>query len=394
MHMQDREVVAAVVAGDPDGLAAAYDQFAAALYAYCHLMLPDPDAAGEAVRDTFLIAAARLAGLRDPDRLRSWLYAVARNECLRRLGAAGVASRPPKIPGAVGGDNAQAAIELPAGLRGQVLKACADNTPAGRANRASVAHRAGSFGPTGFPKAIGSPGPLWWRRVRRHPRAAAAVTALAAVAVAAGIAATLTVGGSHRAQASTLAVGGGVPSGSAGPASGSAGASAAPGHQASPANGQPTPSVTAPGGAPSSNQPTAPGTQPPSPSASGTSVSPSPSASSSPSPSPSATPTPTPTPTQGTLRVAPGRVVLTSAGGKAASGTFILSAMGGPVRHYTISVPAALAGKVKVSPASGSLSAGSWVTVTVTVTSKVAVDTRLTVYPGNITVTVLLSIKA
>ena len=38
-----------------------------------------------AVQDTFLIATVKLGGLRDPDKLRSWLYAVARNECYRRL---------------------------------------------------------------------------------------------------------------------------------------------------------------------------------------------------------------------------------------------------------------------------------------------------------------------
>ena len=155
-------MVAAVVAADPDGLAAAYDQFAAPLFDYCRRMLPDPDAAG-AVRDTFVIATSRLEGLRDPDRLRPWLYAVARNECLRPPAGAGVTSRPPRIPLSAASDGAPAAIELPNELRGQVLRACTDNTPAGRADRASVAHRAGSFGPAGFPKAIGAPGPLWWR---------------------------------------------------------------------------------------------------------------------------------------------------------------------------------------------------------------------------------------
>jgi RNA polymerase sigma factor (sigma-70 family) len=46
-------------------------------------MLGDPADAADAVQDTFVIAASRLAGLREPDRLRAWLYAVARNECLR-----------------------------------------------------------------------------------------------------------------------------------------------------------------------------------------------------------------------------------------------------------------------------------------------------------------------
>jgi RNA polymerase sigma factor (sigma-70 family) len=48
----------------------------------------------EAVRDTFLIAASRLGRLRDPERLRPWLHAVTRNECLRRLGARQAASAP------------------------------------------------------------------------------------------------------------------------------------------------------------------------------------------------------------------------------------------------------------------------------------------------------------
>jgi hypothetical protein len=68
--------------------------------------------------------------------------------------------------------------------------------------------------------------------------------------------------------------------------------------------------------------------------------------------------------------------------------------VGGPVSNYTISVPAGVAGKVKVSPAQGSIPGGGWVSVTVTVTSKVAVDTQLTVDPGRVAVIVVLSIKA
>jgi len=87
--MRDREVVAAIVAGDPAGLAAAYDRDAAALYAYCHSLLREPADAADAVQDTFVVAASSLARLRDPGCFRSWLYAVARNECRRRLRARG-----------------------------------------------------------------------------------------------------------------------------------------------------------------------------------------------------------------------------------------------------------------------------------------------------------------
>jgi RNA polymerase sigma factor (sigma-70 family) len=73
------------VAGDADGLAEAYDRYAAPLYTYCRSLLREPADAADAVQDTFVIAASKLAGLRDQSRLRPWLYAVARNECHRRL---------------------------------------------------------------------------------------------------------------------------------------------------------------------------------------------------------------------------------------------------------------------------------------------------------------------
>jgi RNA polymerase sigma factor (sigma-70 family) len=83
--MRDTEIVAAIVAGDPEGLAAAYDKYAAQLYTYCRALLREPADAADAVQDTFVIAASRLGGLRDRERLRPWLYAVARNECRRRM---------------------------------------------------------------------------------------------------------------------------------------------------------------------------------------------------------------------------------------------------------------------------------------------------------------------
>ncbi|HEY7144180.1 MAG TPA: sigma-70 family RNA polymerase sigma factor [Streptosporangiaceae bacterium] len=85
--MRDIEIAAAVVAGDPEGPAAAYDRYAQALHTYCRSLLAEPADAADVVQDTFVIADSRLAGLRDQDRLRPWLYAVARNKCYRRLRA-------------------------------------------------------------------------------------------------------------------------------------------------------------------------------------------------------------------------------------------------------------------------------------------------------------------
>jgi RNA polymerase sigma factor (sigma-70 family) len=83
--MRDSEVVASIVAGDPEGLAAAYDRYSGPLFGYCQSLLREPDDAADAVQDTFVIAASKLGRLRDPERLRAWLFTVARNECLHRI---------------------------------------------------------------------------------------------------------------------------------------------------------------------------------------------------------------------------------------------------------------------------------------------------------------------
>jgi RNA polymerase sigma factor (sigma-70 family) len=85
--MRDQEVVASIVAGDPAGLAEAYDKYARVLYGYSKTFLREPADAADVVHDTFVIAAGNLDRLRDPERLRPWLYAVARNLCLRKLRA-------------------------------------------------------------------------------------------------------------------------------------------------------------------------------------------------------------------------------------------------------------------------------------------------------------------
>src|SRR5260370_23817528 len=131
--MQDRELVAAIVNGEPDGLAEAFDRYAVSLYAYCRAVLPDPhppDEAAGAVADTFTIATAKLQGLRDPDQLGSWLHAVARNECLRRGGAAGLAA-----DGAAGRAARGAARRAAAGAARPAPRARGRGAARGRAGR-------------------------------------------------------------------------------------------------------------------------------------------------------------------------------------------------------------------------------------------------------------------
>jgi RNA polymerase sigma factor (sigma-70 family) len=83
----DAELVRAAAAGDRGAFAAIYDRYADRLHDFCWSVLRDRDEAADATQDAFLVAAERLGQLRDPERLRPWLYAVARSQALRRVRA-------------------------------------------------------------------------------------------------------------------------------------------------------------------------------------------------------------------------------------------------------------------------------------------------------------------
>jgi RNA polymerase sigma factor (sigma-70 family) len=507
--MEDPEVVAAIVAGDPGGIAAAYDRYAVALFAYCRSLLREPEDAADVVQDTFLIATSKLGALRDPGKLRPWLYAVARNECLRRLRsgeatapldeAADTPAESPEpgdaaeqeelrelIKAAIEGLNRgerdvielslihelegddladalgvtrnhayallsrarsqlerslgalvvartgrEACAELDAALAGwdgqmnvlvrkrvsrhiercqicgerkrrelspalfvgalplatlmpgfreRVLKVCADRTLAGQVHRATAVGRAGSLGPNGFPKPVKPHAPVGWHRILHHSHAVAAGTATAAAAVGVGAVLIFTV--PHHGGGPTAA-----PGGTAAPtaASAAAGTRSSPHHRTSPAPGQ---GVSPAGGgtrsaaaaAAISQQPGATGGS----SAAATASDPGP----SPSPSQSAPSSP-PVVVQGSLVVSLSQLKLVAVTGLP-TGTFTLTAQGGPVSSYSISGGA---GQLTVSPSSGSIASGGSVTVTVTATSLVALNTQLTINPGGEVVTVLVTLS-
>jgi RNA polymerase sigma factor (sigma-70 family) len=83
----DAELACAAAAGDRRAFAGIYDRYADRLYNFCIGMLADRDAAADCVQEVFCTAAAGLDQLHDPDKLRPWLYAVARNEALRCIRA-------------------------------------------------------------------------------------------------------------------------------------------------------------------------------------------------------------------------------------------------------------------------------------------------------------------
>lgn len=82
--LPDTRLVASFLAGDRDAFVGLYDRYADRIYSYCLAMLRHPDDASDATHDTFLEAANRLDQLDDPESLRPWLFAIARNQA--RLG--------------------------------------------------------------------------------------------------------------------------------------------------------------------------------------------------------------------------------------------------------------------------------------------------------------------
>jgi len=76
----DAKLVSRSVGGDTQAFAEIYDRYADSIYSFCRSRLRNDADAADATQDTFVRAVTRLSQLQDPDKLRSWLYAIARNE--------------------------------------------------------------------------------------------------------------------------------------------------------------------------------------------------------------------------------------------------------------------------------------------------------------------------
>jgi len=74
-----------LIARDQSAFAEMYGEYADRVYGVCAAILRDGDDAADAMHDTFVLAIQRIDQLRDPDRLRPWLFAIARHVCFRRL---------------------------------------------------------------------------------------------------------------------------------------------------------------------------------------------------------------------------------------------------------------------------------------------------------------------
>ncbi len=81
---EDAALVGRVLDGDRDAMAEMYDRFADRINTMCVHMLRDEDEAADVCGQVFLTALQRLHQLRDPAKLRPWLFAITRNEVYKR----------------------------------------------------------------------------------------------------------------------------------------------------------------------------------------------------------------------------------------------------------------------------------------------------------------------
>jgi hypothetical protein len=377
--MDDQRLVAAIVSGDPDGIAEAIDRYGPSLLAGCRAVL-DLATADQVVLDTFAISRARLDGLTDPGKLEGWLHAVARGECARCL------PPEPEPADGPGQSNAGTVTTFPQRLHGKILAVCTDETPTGRAERASLAHRAGPFGRDGFPRPARLPGQRgrgWrfpgWRGPGPRRRAGLIATSASVAAVAIVAVAVIALTGSHPGTAAAASgtgqndgAGQGLPGGSP------SGTSLAPGNATAKAGqhaaGTPSSGATASLQAAHTSAPPSPAPRSAGSPAPGQSAS-----ANQPSPSPSPTP-----PQAGTLVPSTNWLSVTSINNQEVSVTFVLTAQGGPVSYYAIATKAP--GRVSITPQSGSIPAGGTVLITVTAHTLKTFTTPLTLSPDGGTV--------
>lgn len=107
----DDAVGARWVAGDPDALRLAYEQFGALVFTYCARSLADRDAAADCAQETF-VSAWKSRDRFDPDRgnLGAWLLGIAR---YRVIDAYRRSARTPVPSGELPGLEAPRATDVP-----------------------------------------------------------------------------------------------------------------------------------------------------------------------------------------------------------------------------------------------------------------------------------------
>ncbi|MBI5020710.1 MAG: RNA polymerase sigma factor [Ignavibacteriales bacterium] len=82
MMISDAILVKSFCDGNDLAFVNLYNRYKHPIYVFCFKMLDDGNAAEDLVQNIFFKLYARKNQINQPERLKQWLYAVARNECL------------------------------------------------------------------------------------------------------------------------------------------------------------------------------------------------------------------------------------------------------------------------------------------------------------------------
>lgn len=151
--LDDAELAVAAARGSQLAFAAIYDRYADRLYDFCAGMLRDRDAAADCVQDVFVTAATKLTQLEDPDRLRAWLYAIARHQALERIRLRRREMPSDELPEQASGDADPATLVARHELADLIAEACSGLSDRDRMVY-ELAYRHGLAGPE-LAKALG-----------------------------------------------------------------------------------------------------------------------------------------------------------------------------------------------------------------------------------------------
>jgi RNA polymerase sigma-70 factor (ECF subfamily) len=78
----EAQLARALVAGEPDAFERFVGHFRSKVFHYSWLMCGRPEDAEEVAQETLLKVFENLGQLREPDRVRSWVFRIAKNACL------------------------------------------------------------------------------------------------------------------------------------------------------------------------------------------------------------------------------------------------------------------------------------------------------------------------
>ncbi|GLY86216.1 RNA polymerase sigma factor [Actinoallomurus iriomotensis] len=108
----DQRLAQSLYAGDPNALPEIYDSYAPRLFDYCHVLLRDQEAAAQALHDSLITVQERIGRITDARLFRGWLYAVTREECLRRRAYGEAPAERQRAPEAAGAEADEATRRL------------------------------------------------------------------------------------------------------------------------------------------------------------------------------------------------------------------------------------------------------------------------------------------